>query len=145
MINAKEVKYINVESVFFNVSVRNPWCSQLLLEDDDSGKAIMNHVITKPKAAGIAQKIFEKEKSEYASLKISRDSVKAKYITDYFGDKIFPFLDGNISGWLIFFDAVPYANWAHPCNYLFVIDDDNYELVDSERGLSGKIQLDCIV
>lgn len=62
----------------------------------------MNYVISKPYAINRAYSLFKKYKSDFSELYISTDAIKVRQITDYMGDKVFPELDDNISGWLFF-------------------------------------------
>lgn len=144
MIDTAYVQYIDVQEMFFDVKLKNPWCANILFDGEDEIRVIMNRVMMKADAVCVAESIFKESKSEYAALQISRDALKAGCVTDYFGNKIFCSLNENVSGWLVFFDPTPFANWDHPCKYLFVIDEDNYEICDCEKGLNDKIQLDEI-
>ena len=77
-------------------------------------------------------------------LYVSVDAIKVKQIVDYMGNNVFNHLDGDISGWLFFFDSTPFANWDHSCKYLLVIDSDNYEVIEYDKGLDENIQMEQI-
>lgn len=38
----------------------------------------------------------------------------------------------------------PFANWEHSCNYLFLIDENNYEEKEYNKGLCEEIQMEKI-
>lgn len=49
--------------------------------------------------------------------------------------------------WNVFrehFDPTPFANWDHACKYLLVIDTDNYEVLEYDKGLDEKVQMEQI-
>lgn len=136
--------YIDVYRTYFSVdAVRSVLCG-LFFDDEDDFSVTMNYVIPKPYAINCVYSLFEKYMSEFSELYVSVDAVKVKQITDYLGDKIFDGLDDNISGWLFFLDPIPFANWDHPCRYLFVVDVNSYEEIEYCRGLDERIQMEKI-
>lgn len=141
MINVAQVEYIDVQRAYFEVEVENQKIAWLIFDEEDDIKIIMNHITSKSVAIDIAESVFQEYKDEYSNLYVSCDAVKVKQIKDYFGENIFKNIDGNISGWLLFFDPTPFANWDHPCKYLLVITPDNFEVIDYDKGLDENIQM----
>ena len=101
----------------------------------------MNHVISKPYAIEKARSLYEARKNPFANLYVSRDALSIQRVKDYMGYSIFTDKK-DVSGWLFLFDLVPFANWEHPCNYLFLIDENNYEEKEYNRGLCEEIQIE---
>lgn len=99
----------------------------------------MNQVISKPYAVEKAKILYQTQRTKFANLYISKDTVKVKQIRDYLGNKIFENLDEELSGWVFCFDAIPFANWDHPCKYFFIIDATNYEETEHCRGLNERV------
>ena len=144
MIDTACIKYIDVQDTFLGVQLTHSWPARILFDGEDGIKVIMNRVMPKADAVCVAKRVFDKSQDECASLQITRDALKAGRVTDYFGNRIFPELDKNVSGWLVLWDLMPFANWDHPCKYLFIVDEKNYQVSDSEKGLDENIQLDKI-
>lgn len=144
MINAACMEYIDVHRAFFDVDV-NDICKYAGMFDDEDGLRVrMNQVISKPYAIEKAFEVYRCQRNEFTHLYVSTDAVKAGLVCDYFEQRIFENLDKNLSGWLFFFDPVPFANWEHPCSYLFVVDGDNYQEIEYNRGLSEKVPIEKI-
>ena len=104
----------------------------------------MNHVISKPDAIEKARSLYAARKNPFANLYVSRDALSIQRVKDDMGTPIFPNIKKDVSGWLFFFDPIPFANWEHPCNYLFLIDENNYEEKEYNRGLCEEIQIEKI-
>lgn len=100
--------------------------------------------MSKPYAIEKARNLYQTQRTEYANLYVSKDAVKVKQIRDYLGEKIFAGLDEELSGWLFFFDRIPFANWDHPCKYLLMVDEDNYQEIEYQSGLDERVQMEQI-
>lgn len=144
MINTETVTYIDVPRVFFDVEMVQTRMRWYLFEDESDGKISMNYVISKPYAIDKAIDCFKSQKNRFSTLTVSEDAIKVKYIKDYMGEPILKDLDGELSGWLFLFDTMPFANWDHPCKYLFVIDAANYQEIESDRGITGQIRMEKV-
>lgn len=138
------VKRIDVSRMYFGVDAISSMIRDVLFDKESDGVINMNYVISKPYAIDKALDLFKTQRSKYTDLYVSVDAVKIKQIKDYMGKRVFEKLDGELSGWLFFFDSMPFANWEHPCNYLLIIDHENYELIEYNRGLDDQIQIEKI-
>lgn len=144
MIDTAQIEYIDVQRTYFEMEVASTWSSLIIFDGEDDIKVIMNHMISKPYAIDTARNVFREQKNDYAVLYVSVDAIKVKQIVDYMGNNVFNHLDGDISGWLFFFNSTPFANWDHSCKYLLVIDSDNYEVIEYDKGLDENIQMEQI-
>lgn len=144
IIDTAQIEYIDVQRTYFEIETASRRSSLIIFDGEDDIKVIMNHMISKPYAVNMARNVFREQRDDYANLYISVDAIKVKQIVDYLGNNIFEHLDGNISGWLFFFDPTPFANWDHACKYLLVIDTDNYEVLEYDKGLDEKVQMEQI-
>jgi len=137
------ISYIDIHEYYFDISLDSGRFMSVF--DDEKGlKVSMNSVISKPEAITKACQIFRKDKNEFTELYISADAMKIGLIKDYFGKKIFDCLPEDISGWLFFFNPIPFANWEHSCQYLFVVNDNCIERVDYNRGVADTVRLEKV-
>lgn len=144
MIDYTQVDYVDVHSVYFGMDVSSILRFECLFDEEKRFQVNMNHVISKPYAIEKARSLYEIKRSPFTNLYISRDAVSVKRVKDYMGTPIFPNIKKDVSGWLFFFDPIPFANWEHPCNYLFLIDENNYEEKEYNKGLCEEIQMEKI-
>lgn len=100
--------------------------------------------MSKPYAIEKTRKLYQAQMTEHAALYVSKDVVKVKQILDYMGKKIFTGLDEELSGWLFFFDQMPFANWGHPCKYLLMMEDGSCQEIEYQRGLDERVQIEQI-
>lgn len=144
MIDMAMVSYVDIHQYYFDIDNFNVEKFLNVFEDEKDLKVSMNKVISKPKAITKACQIFQEEKNEFTELYVSTDAMKVNQIKDYFGEKIFNHLPEDVSGWLFFFDPIPFANWEHPCQYLFVVNDDCIEKVNYNRGVADTVRLEKV-
>lgn len=85
-------------------------------------------MLNKIKVINLAKEIFTNEISDYSNLFISKTLVTNKFILDYSGHKIFPEINDNVTGWLVFFDPFIFRNWEHSCTYVFITDNEKTEM-----------------
>ncbi len=144
MMNVALVSYVDIHQYYFDIDNFNIERFVSVFDDEKGLKVSMNDVISKPKAITKACQVFREEKDEFTELYVSADAMKVSQIKDYFGEKIFNHLPEDISGWLFFFDPLPFANWEHPCQYLLVVNDNCIERVDYNRGVSDTVRLEKV-
>lgn len=137
------IDYIDVGSYFFGMNYNLSKYARFF-DDEKDMQVLMNDVISKPRAKDKALEIFDEERNQFTSLYVSQDSLECGAIRDYRGEKIFPEIDEDVSGWLFLFDPTPFANWGHTCKYLFVVNEKCIELATHNRGMSDVVQLDKI-
>ena len=64
----------------------------------------------------------------------SKEKIKANTVVSSWGA---PILSPGQESWLFFVDEVPDANWAHPCQYIFVDMDGNIYTYSAKTPPSG--------
>lgn len=103
----------------------------------------MNKFISKNKAVHFIRqkKCINLNKNDLSSLSISQEPLRIDYIRDFMNEKIFMNEDTRYRGWLVQYDPTPFANWYHDCFYYFIVNDDNYEEMKHNRGLSDAIKM----
>lgn len=144
MINVALVSYVDIHQYYFDIDSFNIERFVSVFDDEKDLRVSMNHIISKPQAITKACQIFQEEINEFTELYISADAMKVNQIKDYFGEKIFNHLSEDISGWLFLFDPIPFANWEHSCQYLFVVNDNCTERVDYNRGVADTVRLEKV-
>lgn len=137
------IEYIDVSSYFFDVDYDFGKYARYF-DDEKDMQVLMNVVISKPRAIDKAFEIFGDERNQFTNLYMSKDSLECREIRDYWGERIFPNVEEDVSGWLFFFDPTPFANWTHTCKYLLVINQACFELVEYNKGVCDAIQLEKI-
>ena len=137
------VDFIDVNSHFFGMNFDLSKYA-IFFDDEKDMQVLMNEVISKPRAIDKALERFEEERSPFANLYISQDAMECGMIRDYSGEKIFPQINDDISGWLFFFDSTPFANWNHACKYLLVVNENCMEMTTYNKGVSDVVQLEKI-
>lgn len=137
------IEYIDVSSYFFDVEYDFSKYARYF-DDEKDMQVLMNDVISKPRAIDKALQVFESERNQFTNLYVSEDSLECKEIRDYWGERIFPKIEDDVSGWLFLFDPIPFANWEHACKYLFVVNQECFELVVYNKGVCDAIQLEKI-
>lgn len=144
MINNCAIKDIDICNTFFDIQsgIIEPFYH--LFFEGEFYMPKVNKVITKPYAINIAIDRFKSEVTEYSKLSISIDTIKAKQAIDYMGEAIFPTVDDNISGWLVFFDPFIFRNWEHSCKYLFIVNEFYNLETDYTRPCSEGIIMEAI-
>lgn len=117
---------------------------QILQENGEFTDRYKRDIISKENAIEKVCQILLEEQNEFTELYVSKETVTAGQIKDYFGNKIFEHLPEDVSGWLFFFDMIPFANWGHPCQYLLVVDDDWTERIHCVRGPEDTMELERV-
>ncbi len=144
MMNLAQIEYIDINKKYFEIEGIDFGRFICMFDDEKGLKVFMNHVISKTNAIRKANQIFQAKQNEFTELYISIDAMKVSQIKDYFGNRIFEFLPEDISGWVVFFDPMPFANWEHECQYLFIVNDNCIEKIDYQRGVADVVQLERI-
>lgn len=144
MMNVALIQYVDINQQYFGIEDINFDRFVCMFDDEKGLKVSMNHVISKMKAIEKARQIFQEEQNGFTELYVSADAMKVGQMKDYFGNKIFGHLSEDISGWLFFFNPIPFANWEHLCQYLLVVDEGCIEKVNYQRGIADIIQLEKI-
>lgn len=147
MITAAEVQTIRVAEYFEydqNISLETLLRGHALLMGDDCGMGMVNKVMPKRDAIELARSLHKERSEEFSELWISTDAVRAKEVQDYFGICIFPSVEAEISGWLVFYDPSTYMNWEHACEYHFIVDDNCIETCSHLRAPEEALRLDKI-
>lgn len=72
----------------------------------------------------LKEKIIKDVKEKYDNSWDTRiyisDFMKISDVYDCDNNQMYPQKDPNLEGYLIFYDKVFFANWAHPCIYIFI-------------------------
>ena len=144
MMAATLIQYVDVNQQYFGIDNFDFGRFACIFDDEKGLQIAMNHVISKTNAIEKARQIFFEEQNEFTKLYVSADAMKLRYMKDCFGNRIFSGLSEDISGWLFLFDPVPFANWEHPCKYLFIVNYDYYVMVNYERGVADTVRLEEI-
>ena len=142
--NTALIQYVDVNQHYFDITVLDFGRLAYIFDDEKGLQVSMNHVISKVNAIKKAHQVFQQEQNEFTELYISADAMKVGQIKDYLGNKIFEHLSEDISGWVFLFDPIPFANWEHPCQYLLVVNEECYELVDYQRVAADTVRLEKI-
>ena len=142
--NIAAVRRVDVCGTYFDIEMITSQVKRIFFEKESDGNISMNYVMSKPYAIEKARNLYQTQRTEHANLYVSKDAIKVKQIRDYLGEKIFTNLDEELSGWLFFFDRMPFANWDHPCKYLLMIEEDNYQEIEYQRGLDERVRIEQI-
>lgn len=141
MMNLQKKDMIDVCQTYFCVDDLPIRKYAFILKVDEN--ISMNRVISKNEAIHfIRQKKYSNlNRNDLSGLSISQEPLRIDYIRDFMNEKIFMKEDVRYCGWLMQYDPTPFANWYHDCFYYFIVNDDNYEEMKHNRGLSDAIKM----
>ncbi len=149
MISLSNIHAISVASYFecnIEYGIEYKQSETLLVADrillgDDNKMGMVNKVTVKPIAEALAKEFYRDRNKEFSELWMSEDAVRLKQVRDYMGFPVFEGLDGELCGWLIFYDPSTFVNWDHDCEYCFIINENNYEKKIHRRPPDSSIEM----
>ncbi|WP_421381794.1 hypothetical protein ACOJQI_21065 [Bacillus salacetis] len=91
----------------------------------------VEHLFRKEELIRFIKDNTKKHNKDLLDVYISKAPITKSKIKDTFGKTIFESLDTN--GWMVFVDPCKIANWSHPCEYWFVVDNEQFEFKYGEK------------
>lgn len=99
-------------------------------------------MISKELAIKAAKEIFSHKFHVFVAFYMNPKEIMACKALDLSGKPIFEYFNEETMGWLFFLDKMPLAEGCHPCEYLFVIDEENYLIKKCNEDTLNKISFE---
>lgn len=116
------------ESVLDVFGIKDKNCvynKNIIYSVGDDKLSMWNNAIERKKVDAIAKSIVKDYDINKIRLYISKEPMRLSKVKDIMGINIFE-NNSDCNGWLVFVNMNKFSNWAHECEYYFVINEDKY-------------------